>query len=93
MISRHCSTNCLYALPTGRIFRLMSYNPSGFTLPLSSLKAVSQSTWSMSEYHVKPMIGTPSFFRRIIFAHSFQSHPGARPESARFVSVCITGRR
>src|SRR5436305_11328750 len=64
----------LYATPTGRIFRLRSYKPNGFTLPLLSLKAVSQSTWSVNEYHVKPTTGTPSFLILKTFAHSFQSH-------------------
>ena len=52
-----------------------------------------QSTWSTSEYHVKPSTGTPSWRSRSALSHCFQSHIGASAGSKTLVSVCITGLR
>jgi hypothetical protein len=60
-----------------------------------SRSALSQSTWSVSEYQVKPSTGTPSLRTRSTLAHSFHSQFTASSPSgpsARLVSVCITGR-
>src|SRR3954470_14320346 len=76
-------------------YGLNRYNPSGLTRPFSSRSAVSQSTWSVSEYHVKPTIGTPLLRTCKTFAHSLRSHFTASSPLTpwlRFVSVCITGR-
>src|SRR5438105_9966744 len=94
--SPHSATILRKASPTGRILRSRSNSPSGLTRPSCLHSALSQSTWSVSEYQVKPTIGTPSLRRRSTFAHSFHSQYTASSPfgpCTMLVSVCITGRR
>ncbi len=64
--------------------------------PRFSRSAWIQSTWSVSEYQVKPTTGTPSLRTRSTFAHCFHSQCTASSPCGpwrRLVSVCITGSR
>ncbi len=57
------------------------------TLPFFSRSALSQSIWSVSEYQVKPTIGTPSLRTRSTLAHSFHSQSTASVPSGPCVEV------
>ena len=92
----HSRTIFRYASPTGRMRRSRSYSPSALTVPLVSRSALSQSTWSVSEYHVKPTTGMPSLRTRSRLAHSFHSQNTASSPFGPWqmlVSVCMTGSR
>ena len=54
---------------------------------------LSQSTWSISEYQVKPRTGTPSWRTDSTFTHCFQSQGAAASGLKTLVSVCISGLR
>src|SRR3954471_1283406 len=59
------------------MLRSKSNRPKGLTRPFRSRRATSQSTWSVSEYQVKPRTGTPSWCSRMTPDHFFHSQCSA----------------
>ncbi|MBB4039879.1 hypothetical protein GGR34_001526 [Microvirga flocculans] len=71
----------LVGFPTGRMLRSRSYSPRGFTRLRCSRRATSQSIWSVSEYQVKPTMGTRLLRTRRTLAHCFHSQSTASSPS------------